>query len=77
LSVRDANRPCNVVFLDGVGVGAFAGSQYREVQDLQQLTPDGDLLSVSQMLINDDATIYVLGANDQGQEVLYRGTPLP
>ena len=75
LTVYDANRSCDVVFMDGVGVGAFAGSQYREIQDLQQLTPEGDLLSVSQMLINDDATIYVLGANDRGEEVLYRGTP--
>ncbi len=76
LGVYDVNRPCDVVFTDGVGLGAFAGSQYREIQDLQQLTPDGDLLSVSKMLINDDATIYVLGANDRGEEVLYRGTPL-
>jgi hypothetical protein len=71
LSVRDANRPCDTVFLDGFGtggIGAFAGSKYQEIQDLQQLTPDGDLLSVSQMLINDDATIYVLGANDQGKK---------
>ena len=29
------------------------------------------------MLINDDGTIYVLGGNDQGQEVIYRATPLP
>jgi hypothetical protein len=42
-----------LVFQDGAGgVGAFAGSQYHEIQDLQQLTPNGDLLSVSQMLIN-------------------------
>jgi hypothetical protein len=75
----DANRPCDVVFTAdfGINLGARAGGTYREIQDLQQLTPDGDLLSVSQMLINDDATIYVLGANDRGEEVLYRGTPLP
>lgn len=65
-----------VIFLDGVGVGAFAGSQYREIQDLQQLTPDVDLLSVSQLLINDDGAVYILGANDRGEEVLYRGTPV-
>jgi hypothetical protein len=74
----DANRQCDVVFTAdfGLNLGAFAGSRYHEIQDLQQLTPDGDLLSVSQVLINDDATIYVLGANDRGEEVLYRGTPL-
>jgi hypothetical protein len=74
----DANRQCDVVFIAdfGLNLGARVGGTYREIQDLQQFTPDGDLLSVSQMLINDDATIYILGANDQGQEVLYRGTPL-
>ncbi|HLK49486.1 MAG TPA: IPT/TIG domain-containing protein [Bryobacteraceae bacterium] len=73
----DADRNCDLVFQDGGGgLGAFAGSQYRELQDLQQLTPNGDLLSVSQMLINDDATVYILGANDQGEEVLYLGTPV-
>ena len=73
----DADRNCDLVFQDGGGgVGTFAGSQYHEVQDLQQLTPNGDLLSVSQMLIDDDATVYILGANDQGEEVLYLGTPV-
>jgi uncharacterized protein (TIGR03437 family) len=73
----DADRNCDLVFQDGAGgVGAFAGSQYHEIQDLQQLTPNGDLLSVSQMLINDDASVYLLGANDQGEEVLYLGTPV-
>jgi hypothetical protein len=75
----DANRNCDVVFQNGGGntdIGAFAGGQFRAIQDLGRLTPDGDLLIVSQLLINDDGTIYVLGANDQGQQVLYRATPL-
>ena len=74
----DANRKCEIAFNDNAGgVGAYTGSQYREIQDLQQLTADGDLLIISQVLINDDATIYALGANDRGEEVIYRGTPLP
>ncbi len=72
----DANRSCETVFNDGSGIGAFVGGKYHEIQDLQQLTPDGDLLSVSQLLINDDATIFVLGANDSGEEVIYRASPI-
>ena len=35
-----------------------------------------DLLSVAQILMNDDGTVYILGANDRGEEVIYRATPL-
>jgi hypothetical protein len=78
----DVNHLCDGVFTidpqanGAVNLGARVNGTYHEIQDLQQLTPDGDLLSVTQMLINDDGTIYVLGANDRGEEVLYRGTPL-
>jgi hypothetical protein len=77
LNSFDGNHSCDVVFLDGSGIGAYAGSRYHEIQDLQQLTPDGDLISVTLLLINDDATVYVLGAIDRGEEVIYRGTPVP
>ncbi len=78
----DANDQCDVVFLadpfsNGTQIlGGRIGPQYQEIQDLQQLTPNGDLLRVTQTLINDDGTVYILGANYQGEEVLYRGTPL-
>ena len=77
--IFDVSRPCDFVFLDGsstAGIAAFGGSRYQEIQDLQRLTPNGDLLSVSHLVINDDATIYALGANDRGEQVLYRATPV-
>jgi hypothetical protein len=78
----DANRECDVVFTADpltngtLNLGARIGGSYLEIQDLEQLTSDGELIRVSQMLINDDATIYILGANDRGEEVLYRATPV-
>ena len=46
--------------------------------NLGELTADGDLLNaVIQLLINDDGTLFVLGANDRGEEVIYRATRLP
>ena len=74
----DANRSCDVAFLaaSSTDLGARTGSNFKEIQDLNQLTPDGDLIRIVQVLINDDATIYVLGANDRGEEVIYRATPL-
>ena len=46
--------------------------------NLGELTADGDLLNAMiQLLINDDGTLFVLGANDRGEEVIYRATRLP
>jgi hypothetical protein len=83
LRLYDSNGHCDTVFTfvtqaNGVtNVGARVAGTYDEIQDLQQLTVAGDLLTVVQMLINDDGTIFILGGNDQGQEVIYRATPLP
>lgn len=79
----DVNYACGVAFLaGGIGpgtwhIGARLDSKYHELQNLNELTPEGDLLRVIQLLINDDGTVFVLGANDRGQQVLYRGSPLP
>jgi hypothetical protein len=82
--LMDVSNACGVAFLAGginTGVtwhiGARLNSKYHQLQNLNELTLEGDLLRVIQVLMNDDGTIFVLGANDRGQEVLYRGTPLP
>ena len=74
----DANRSCDVAFTANFSadLGTRANSKFQEIQDLNQLTPEGDLLSVVQVLINDDGTVYVLGGNDRGEEVIYRATAL-
>lgn len=77
-SLFDANRSCDVVFAAryGTDLETRAQSKFQEIQDLYRLTPDGELLTVVQVLINDDGTVYVLGANDIGEEVIYRATPI-
>jgi hypothetical protein len=77
----DVNHSCDVTFRGGnfAGqghIGTRFRSKYHEVLNLDELTPQGDLLRVVQLLINDDGTVYVLAGNDKGEEVIYRGTPL-
>jgi len=78
-NLSDANRSCDVAVVTNFtkDLEARTGASFKQIQDLKQLSPDGDLLRVIQVLINDDATVYVLGANDRGEEVIYRATPLP
>lgn len=78
-SFFDANRSCDVAFRggsNGGGIGARLASKFHQLQNLNELTDDGDLLNVVQLLMNDDGTVYVLAGNDRGEEVIYRGTPL-
>ena len=80
-SLMDVNHNCDVAFLAGFPgqgrhIGARFGQKYHELQNLDDLTPEGDLLRVVQVLMNDDGTVFVLGANDRGDEVVYRGTPM-
>jgi hypothetical protein len=79
-NVMDVNYNCDVAFHDGNqgngSIGARRNSKYHQFQNLDDLTPDGDLLRVVQVLMNDDGTVFVLGANDRGEEVIYRATPL-
>jgi hypothetical protein len=74
----DANRGCDVAFVSNYtnDLGTRANSKFQQIQDLNQLTVEGELLRVVQLLINDDGVVYVLGGNDRGEEVIYRATPI-
>jgi hypothetical protein len=78
----DVNHSCDAVFQsrDGgqsVNIAARVGGRYHQIHSLGDLTPEGDLLvAVVQLLLDDDGTIFVLGSNDRGEEVIYRATPL-
>jgi len=73
----DVNHACDTVFRAEGHIGARTGNKFHQIHNLGDLTPDGDLLiAVIQLLINDDGTLFVLGANDRGEEVIYRATPL-
>jgi hypothetical protein len=82
-STMDVNHSCDVAFRGGSFGGQGSGhigtrfnSKYHELQSLDDLTAEGDLLKVVQVLMNDDGSVYVLAGNDRGEEVIYRGTPL-
>jgi hypothetical protein len=82
-STMDVNYGCDVAFRGGNFGGQGSGhigtrfhSKYNELQALDELTAEGDLLKVVQVLMNDDGSVYVLAGNDRGEEVIYRGTPL-
>jgi hypothetical protein len=78
----DVNHSCDAVFqtrgnFDTRHIAARVGGKYHQIHALGDLTPEGDLLvAVVQLLLNDDGTIFVLGSNDRGEEVIYRATPL-
>lgn len=58
-------------------IAAKRGAAFQEIQALSDLTPDGDaLIGVTQILLNDDGTVFVLAVNDQSQQVIYRATPV-
>jgi hypothetical protein len=52
------------------------GNSFHYVQSTSDFTPDGALLTgISQIVMNDDGAMFVLGVNDQGQQVIYKATP--
>jgi len=78
----DANRSGDVAFYYGgpnftSEVAVKKGADWYAIHSMGELTPDGELLvAMNQVLINDDGIVYVLAVNDQGQQVIYRASPI-
>ena len=78
----NVNRAGDVVFVYtsspySQDIAVKRGDTFHAIHSMADLTPEGELLTgINQLLINDDGTVFLLGVNDLGQQVIYRATPL-
>jgi hypothetical protein len=80
--LQDVNSAGDVAFYYGglnytQEIAVKRGGTFHAIHSLGDLTPEGELLiAINQLRITDGGTVFILGVNDEGRQVIYRASPL-